>query len=89
LEAWYFADVQAMREYLDRDEGSVDASQPDAIQNPKLHLKHLLGERVYTAVISEEIARSVNPEIIDQRSPSFHGFVEAVRNGGTFATNSA
>ncbi|MGA2701261.1 MAG: hypothetical protein ABSH35_09200, partial [Isosphaeraceae bacterium] len=61
--------------------GSVDASKPDEIQNPKQHLKQLLRERAYTAVVSEEIARTLDPRTIDQRSPSFHGFAEAVRNG--------
>jgi Domain of unknown function (DUF4276) len=81
LEAWYFADNQGLRGYLERDLGSVDASKPDEIRNPKLHLKHLLGERAYTAVISEEIAKRLNAQTIAERSPSFHGFVEAVRNG--------
>ena len=81
LEAWYFADVSNLRDYLGRDTGSIDASKPDEIRNPKLHLKNLLGDRVYTAVISEEIARKLNPETIAGRSPSFHGFLEAVRNG--------
>jgi len=82
LEAWYFADVSGLRGYLRRDLGSVDASKPDEIQHPKLHLKHLLGERAYTAVISEEIARSLDPQVIGERSPSFQGFLQAVRNGG-------
>jgi len=81
LEAWYFADASGLRAYLARDLGSVDTSMPDEIQNPKLHLKHLLGDRVYTAVTSEEIAKSVSAEMIDQRSPSFRGFVKAIRNG--------
>lgn len=81
LEAWYFADISGLRGYLERDPGSVDASKPDEIQNPKLHLKNLLGERAYTAVISEEIARRLNAQTISQRSPSFQGFLEAVRNG--------
>ncbi len=81
LDAWYFADSVAMREYLGSDLGSVDASQPDAIRNPKLHLENLLGERAYTAVISEEIARRLDARTIGQRSPSFHGFLRAVRNG--------
>jgi hypothetical protein len=89
LEAWYFADIRAMRGYLDRDEGNVDASRPDEIQNPKLHLKHLLGQRAYTAVVSEEIARRVDPQVVYQRSPSFHGFVEAVRNGSSLAPDQA
>jgi len=81
LEAWYFADISGLRAYLGRDLGSVDASKPDEIQNPKHHLKQLLGERVYTAVISEEIALALNAKTIDQRSPSFRGFLAAVRNG--------
>ena len=81
LEAWYFADISGLRQYLGRDPGSVDSSKPDEIQNPKLHLKNLLGERAYTAVISEEIARRLNVQTIGQRSPSFQGFLEAVRNG--------
>lgn len=86
LESWYFADVQGMRKYLGRDTGSIDASKPDEIHNPKHHLKQLLGDRAYTAVVSEEIGRSIDPQIIAHRSPSFHGFVEAVRNGGPWAT---
>jgi Domain of unknown function (DUF4276) len=82
LEAWYFADGAGLREFLGRDLGGVDTSMPDEIQNPKLHLKHLLGERAYTAVVSEEIARSLTAETIGQGSPSFQGFLEAVRNGG-------
>ena len=81
LEAWYFADISGLRAYLGRDPGSVDTSKPDEIRNPKLHLRQLLGDRVYTAVISEEIARTLNPQTIAGRSPSFHGFLESVRNG--------
>jgi hypothetical protein len=81
LEAWYFADGSELRGYLGRDLGGVDASKPDEIQNPKLHLKHLLGERAYTAVISEEIARRLNARTIGERSPSFQGFLKAIRNG--------
>ena len=83
LEAWYFADEAGIRGYLGRDLGSVDASQPDTIQNPKLHLRALLRDRVYTSVISEEIAKRLNPEIIAQRSGSFRGFLDSIRNGGT------
>jgi hypothetical protein len=81
LEAWYFADVTSLRDYLGRDAGHVDTSRPDEIQNPKLHLNHLLGDRVYTAVISEEIARTLDATTIAERSPSFQGFLEAIRNG--------
>ena len=81
LEAWYFADVTALRVYLGRDPGNVDTAKPDEIQNPKLHLKNLLGDRIYTTVISEEIASTLNAHTIAERSPSFQGFVEAVKNG--------
>ena len=56
LEAWYFADAENLGNYLGRDTGQVDTSEPDEIGNPKLHLRNLLGERMYTARISEEIA---------------------------------
>lgn len=82
LEAWYFADATHLREYLDgRALGHVDTSSPDDIQNPKLHLKHLLGHSFYTARIAEEIAQSIDASIVAQRSPSFRGFLEKVRNG--------
>ena len=82
LEAWYFADADGLRDYLGgRALGSVDSSEPDHIENPKLHLRHLLGERRYTARVSAEIAENLNPQTIEQRSPSFRGFLAAVRNG--------
>ena len=81
LEAWYFADAQSLQAFLGRNLGAVDSSKPDEIQNPKLHLKHLLGNRVYTARVSESIARSLDSDAISQRSPSFNAFLEAVRNG--------
>ena len=81
LEAWYFADATNLRAYLSRSAGSVDTSKPDEIQNPKLHLKQLLSPRIYTALVSEEIARTLNPRTIAGRSPSFKGFVDAVLNG--------
>lgn len=81
LEAWFFGDVSNLRKNLGRDLGSIDASKPDEVNNPKHHLKQLLGESVYTAVISEKIARTTNPVIVEGRSPSFRAFVEAVRNG--------
>ena len=81
LEAWYFADAQNLREYLGRALGQVDTSRPDEIQNPKRHLKHLFGERLYTARVSEEIAKTLNTDTIAGRSPSFKKFVDAVTNG--------
>ena len=81
LEAWYFADAARLQGYLGRGPGEIDISKPDEIQNPKLHLKHLLGARVYTARISEEIARELDAPTIAERSPSFKGFVDAVTNG--------
>lgn len=82
LEAWYFADVASLKGYLGRSPG-VDVAKPDEISNPKLHLKHLLGNRVYSAAVAEEIARVLDAAVIAGRSPSFHGFIAALRNGGT------
>ena len=82
LEAWYFADSQNLRTYLrDKALGSVDASKPDEIQNPKQHLKNLLERSTYTARTSEDIARMLDARTIALRSPSFDGFLSAVRNG--------
>ncbi|MEX2142355.1 MAG: DUF4276 family protein [Pirellulales bacterium] len=82
LEAWYFADFDNLRKCLGgRDLGSVDASQPDKIQDPKRHLKNLLEDRAYTAVVSEQIASKLKAEAIADRSASFRRFLEAVRNG--------
>ena len=81
LEAWYFADATNLRDYIGRALGNIDTSKPDGIQNPKLHLKHLLGNRVYTARISEEIAIRLDAPTIAERSPSFKGFLDAVMNG--------
>ena len=82
LEAWYFADSQNLKEYLrGKALRSVDASKPDEIQNPKQHLKNLLEPSTYTALISEDIARTLDARAIAQRSPSFDGFLSAVRNG--------
>ncbi len=81
LEAWYFADAANLRKYLCRNLGRVDTSKPDKICNPKLHLKQLLEKRVYTARISEEIAKNLDTKTIAGRSPSFKNFVDAIMNG--------
>ena len=81
LEAWYFADAVNLQSYLGRAPGNVDTSTPDGIQNPRLHLKHLLVNLAYTAQISEEIASRLDAPTIAERSPSFRGFVDAVMNG--------
>ena len=81
LEAWYFADVDNLRNYLGRAPGHVDTSKPDEIDNPKLQLRHLLGDRLYTARMSAEIAEALDATTITQRSPSFRRFVTAVLNG--------
>ena len=60
-----------------RAPGQVDTSKPDEIDNPKLQLRHLLGERVYTARVSAEIAGTLDATTIALRSPSFRIFVEA------------
>ncbi len=85
LEAWYFGDAANLRRFLGGAVGSVDSSTPDEIQNPKVHLKNVLGDRVYTASLSEEIARTLDAATIAQRSPSFAGFLAAVMNGQTAA----
>ena len=85
LEAWYFADAANLRSYIGRALGSVDASKPDEIENPKLHLKNLLSNQFYTARVSEEIARKLDAQTIAQRSPSFEGFIDAVVNGSSTA----
>ncbi|HZL36932.1 MAG TPA: DUF4276 family protein [Tepidisphaeraceae bacterium] len=81
LEAWFFADEQGLRGYLGASLGNVDSSAPDQIQNPKEHLKHLLNQRAYTAVVCEEIAKALDAGKIRQRSQSFCAFLEAMRNG--------
>lgn len=82
LEAWFFADSVNLRRWLSgRDLGAVDASRPDEILNPKQHLKNLLGSKVYTARVAEEIAGELDAQVVAQRSPSFKGFAEAVTNG--------
>lgn len=89
LEAWYFADADNLRQYLGRAPGQVDTSKPDEIDNPKLQLRHLLGERVYTARVSAEIAGTLDATTIALRSPSFRIFVEAVMNGSGVAVPSS
>ena len=81
LEAWYFADARNLRGYLQRDVGNVDPNQPDRIENPKHHLMQLLGTKTYTSTVSEEIAKTLDAQTIARRSPSFAGFLAAVRNG--------
>ena len=81
LEAWFFGDSDGLRGYFGgRSLGSIDTSQPDAIENPKQHLRNLLGAN-YTRLTASAIARQLNPQTIAGRSPSFRGFVEAVKNG--------
>lgn len=86
LEAWFFADADALKKVLDIPLGREDYSRPDEMENPKLHLRHLLGRgRPYTSRVSEEIAKALDPEVIERRSPSFRGFLAAVRNGESAA----
>ena len=82
LEAWFFADDRNLRAYLGgRALGGVDTTQPDRIRNPKEHLKNLLSGRAYASRIAGQIASALEPDTIAQRSPSFAGFLSAVRNG--------
>ena len=74
--------MRNLRDFIGRDLGNVDASQPDQISNPKNHLQNLLAQRVYTASVSEEIASKLSASAIAQRSPSFRGFISALLNGG-------
>ena len=80
LEGWYFADSLNLRNHLGRSLGSIDTSKPDEINNPKLHLRHILGQ-IYTSRTSEEIAKSLDASVMAQRSPSFRGFLDAILNG--------
>lgn len=75
LEAWFFADAKGLRKYLNRDLGAADP------ENPKLHLKHLLGSEPYTSRLSGEIASALDAEAIGHGSESFRDFVAALRNG--------
>ena len=82
LEAWFFAHSEKLREFLKgRSLGKVDVSQPDGITNPKLHLMNLLEPRVYTSRVAEEIAASVDQQVMEGRSPSFAVFLDKLRNG--------
>jgi hypothetical protein len=83
LEAWFFGHSEMLREFLGRDLGNIDASRPDAIDNPKLHLTNLLksGSRVYTAPVAEQIATRLDPSVIEGRSASFAGFLRKLENG--------
>lgn len=86
LEAWFFADAEGLSAYLGRALRGVDASRPDEIENPKRQLKRLLRSRLYTSRVSGEIARELDPRVVEERSPSFRGILQAVRNGGAPAT---
>ena len=84
LEAWYLADASGLESYLRRDVGNISRTDPDALENPKLHLKHLLrtlGGRLYTALVSEEIAARLDVAAIAQGSASFRSFIAALKNG--------
>ena len=81
LEAWFFADSAGLRAYLGRDLGKIDTTRSDDIQNPKLHLKDLLGHRLYTRFIAGEIASTLSASRIVETSPSFARLQAIVRNG--------
>ncbi len=81
LEAWFFADESGLRRHLGKNLGNVDASQPDRIDNPKLHLKNLLAGRLYTAEMAERISLDLDVTTITSKSASFSRFLDVVRNG--------
>lgn len=81
LEAWFFADAQGLREYLGRDLGSVDISDPESMCRPKHHLQRLLN-RPYTSSVAREIARSLKAAMIRGKSGTFRLFELAFENGG-------
>ena len=83
LEAWFFADDENLRNYLGRPLGRIPISNPDQINNPKLHLIHLL-QRPYTSFVAEKIAQRLDPATIARRSPSFAGFCSQLQNGFAF-----
>lgn len=81
LEAWFFADARGLRKYLERNLADVDASRPDLIENPKLHLKHLLANQLYTSEVAERISYTLDAAAIAERSASFGRFLATIRNG--------
>jgi uncharacterized protein DUF4276 len=83
LEAWFFADPERLQQILGRDLGGVTPGNPDEISNPKQHLINLLryGDRIYTARVAAEIARTLRPAIILAASPSFSAFDSEIRDG--------
>ena len=81
LEAWFFADATRLRQFLGKSLGSIDASRPDLIENPKLHLRHLLANRLYTSEVAERISRVLDAGRIAERSASFAKFLVTIRNG--------
>jgi hypothetical protein len=87
LEAWFFADPASLRAYIGGSLGSIDASKPDDIINPKLCLKNLIDE-TYTSRIAEEIAQKLVVLEVRSHSPSFAQFERAVRNGHEPASTS-
>ena len=83
LEAWFFGDPDRLRATLGRDLGQIVLADPDSIDNPKQHLINLLGttDRIYSARVAADIARSVEPSVVAVASSSFAEFEMAVRNG--------
>lgn len=77
----FFADESGLRRHLGKNLGNVDASQPDRIDNPKLHLKNLLAGRLYTAEMAERISLDLDVTTITSKSASFSRFLDVVRNG--------
>lgn len=80
LEAWFFADLVGLRQWLGGKSPGRVASPPDEIESPKHRLRNLLSEP-YTSRLAEDIASALSPATIRDRSPSFAKFEVAVKNG--------
>ena len=63
-------------------DGSLDRFEAGFLTESEAASQHLLGECVYTARVSEDIASGLDPDTIAGRSPSFRKFVDAITNVG-------
>ena len=84
IEAWLLADHDAITRALRLPRPVKKQSNPEAIQNPKEHLRDLVRERskgrlaYLNTVHNQKIAQQVQPVRLE-RCPSFRGFEKFVR----------